>query len=688
MQCMSSRGRTSALWTVCALTVPGLALAQTADSSTVTTPATNLPPIVVEASRTGQGAEDLPSGVTVITAEQIRRAGVADTAQAIEKLGGLYVRRVNGNPMQAEVVMRGFSQNAHGRVLVLMDGQCLNQPDMQAPNWSLIPVEAIERIEILHGGQTALYGDYAVAGVINVITSGKGGDPLTSVSITAGSDDTFGAHLRKSGGLGEDTRYSADMDWQRSRGWRENSRYEIFDVRADVAHDWTERFSSSVGGFYNWGEYGMPGALTRQQMRDDPRQSLTRDDIARGDSWGVKLGAKGETLDWGTFSMDALWRRTARDAKFTSAWDSSLNEYELSSLMLTPKYQLDAEIANHRNVFTFGSDVTFDQMDYRKSGRTSGKWNADAELERTSGALYAHDEFFILETLALAAGARGEVMRTTVTGRGAWDDYSTWPATPRVSPLNGGKTDWQQAYDIALLFRPAKGQKYYVRGSTLFRYPFVDEIASYQGFGAPSMNTDLEPEYGWQLEAGLSLELFDTFTYDLRGYTLEMHDEIAWGNGRNVNLDKTRRYGLETGVRWSLEPWGTLGVSYQLIDAEFAAGANKGKTVPLVPMQVITLDGELAVAYGVSLLGAVRVCDSQYLGDDNANAGDKIPGYATFDVGIRYVPAFLDGFAVTATCDNVFDKTYATTGFWGWGGADSFYPANGRTWRVSASYEF
>jgi iron complex outermembrane receptor protein len=676
-------GNAPALLAVCAFTIPGLAPAEETN-----VPAA-LPPIIVEASRTGSRAEDLPSGVTVITSEQIERSGAQDTVQALEKLGGLHVRRINGNPMQAEVVMRGFSQNAHGRVLVLVDGQRLNMPDMQAPNWSQVPVGSVERIEILHGGQTALYGDYAVAGVINVITK-KGGDPVTAVAVTAGSDETFGAHIRKSGMLGEDTRYAADLDWQRSRGWRDNSRYEVFDLRANVEHNWTERFASSVGGFYNHGEYGMPGPLSWQQLRDNPKLSSTPDDKAKAGTWGVRLGSKGETLDWGTFSMDALFQQSLRDAKFFSAWSSDLNEYEVSTLALTPKYQLDSDIAGHRNSLTLGADITFDWLDYRKSDIPKDAWIADATLERTSGALYAHDQFFIIEDmLALALGARGQVMRTTADGRGKWDDWSTWPATVRTSPLSGGQTDWQWAYDAALLFRPIDELKTFARGSKLFRYPFVDEIASYQGFGAPSMNTDLKPERGYQLEAGLSLDLFDSLTYDLRYYYLEMKDEIAWGNNRNENLDKTRRHGIETGLRWTPEPWGSLGLTYHLVDAEFAAGANKGKTVPLVPMQVLSLDTEVNVAYGVSLLGAMRACDSQYLGDDNANAAGKIPGYATFDLGIRYAPAFLEGFSITAACANVFDTTHATTGFWGWGyGPDSFYPANGRTWRISASYAF
>ena len=682
MKHTSSRGRTSALWTVCALTLPGLAHAETLPE----TAAADLPPIIVEASRTGQGANELPAGVTVITAEQIQGAGAADTVQALERLGGLHVRKVNGNPMQAEVVMRGFSQNAHGRVLVLVDGQRLNQPDMQAPNWARVPVESVERIEILHGGQTALYGDYAVAGVINVITK-KGGDPVTIVSVSGGSDDTFAAHLHTSGNIAGDTRYSADADWQKSRGWRENSQYEIFDVRARVEHDWTERFLSSAGAFYNHGSYGMPGALSRQQMRDDPRQSLTPDDKASADTWGVTLGSRGETLDWGTLSLDLQWQRTDRNAKFFSMGND--NDYTISSLMLTPKYQLDKQLGPHRNVLTLGADFTYDQLEYYKTALPGDAMQADAQLERTGAALFAHNEFFILETLSLTLGARGEVMRTTADGRAAWTDYSTWPAATRLSPLTGGKTDWQDAFDAALLFRPTARQKYYARGSTLFRYPFVDEIANYQGFSQPGMSPDLDPEYGWQLEAGLSAEIIDDLTFDLRGYYLQMHDEIAWGSTANVNLDKTRRYGLETGLRWTPAHWGTLGITYQLIDAEFAAGDNKGNAVPLVPAQTLTLDGAINIAYGVSVFGAARFSSDQFLGDDNANAGDRMPGYATFDAGVRYAPAFLDGLSVTASCDNIFDTAYATTGFWGWGyGPDSFYPANGRTWRLSAAYAF
>lgn len=660
--------RTSVVLTACALFTPALR----GDTVTHQPPSTNFPPIIVQASRIGHAPDELAYGVKVITSEAIKESGAADVVQALEKSGGLYFRKLSGNPAQAEVVMRGFSQNAHGRVLVLVDGQRLNDPDMANPNWSRIPVDSIERIEVLHGAQTALYGNYAVAGVINIITK-KGDEPVTSVAVTGGSEDTYGTHLHRSGPLGDDTRYTADLDWRKSQGWRANSAYEVYDARVHLEHDWTERFASSLSAFYNWNDYGMPGALTRQQMRDDPRQSVTLRDHALQQTWGFNAGATGQTLEWGDLSLNLLGQRRLRDHEMFN-WGSE-GHTEINSLAVTPKYQLDKEVGGYRNLFTVGADLGADQLDYRLFPLPAGSLTSDACLKRLNGALYARDECFFTESLSLAFTARGEAVHTTMDGKSAG------------VKLDGRSTDWQYALDASLLFRPEEGQKYYLRGSTLYRYPFLDEIASYQGWG-PGFNSDLEAEKGWQIETGLSVKILDQVTYDLNIYHLNLRDEIAWAGTKNVNLDRTRRNGLETGLRWEPPKWGSIGLNYQLVDAEFASGRNEGNIIPLVPMNVLTLNGQLNVAYGFSLLGAMRAVSSQYLGDDNGNVADPLAGYVTVDVGARYAPTFLEGFSLLCTCDNVFDQRYATAGFWGFGWGDHYYPANGRTWKISASYRF
>jgi len=633
----------------------------------------------VEASRTGQGAAEIPSGVTVITAAAIRQQGIADTVQALEKLGGLYFRRVSGNPSQAEVAMRGFGENAHGRVLVLVDGQRLNEPDMAAPNWSRIPVQAIERIEILHGGQTALYGNYAVAGVINIITA-TGHDPMTSGSLTGGSDDTYGAHLRRAGSLGDDTRYAADLDWQKSRGYRENAQYETYDLRAHIEHDWTERFASSVGGFYNWGDYGMPGGLPRGEMYANPKHSDTPQDYARSESWGVSARSTGEFVDWGTLGMDVVFQRRVRQARFPASWAPSDARYAISTLMLSPKYVLDRELGGFGNRFTIGSDLGYDALDYTRKTLPTAAREGDAALKRFNAAGYARDECFLTEALSVVYGVRLEWMRTSVRGQ----DFGT--------RLGGSRADWQHAHELALLFRPEPWQKYFLRASALYRYPFMDEMAFYQGMDT-AFNSRLKPETGWQVELGASLDITDELTWDLRLYRLAMNNEIAYvydmttWTGQNENLDRTCRYGAEAAMRWSPAEWGSYGVAYNWVDARFSGGENRDNLVPLVPAHVLSADAEIQVAFGVSVFGAMRAVCSQYPGGDKENAARRMAGYALFDVGCKYKPGFLKGASVMFSCDNVFDKTYASSGFGGMGW-DYYYPANGRTWRLTASYEF
>ncbi len=89
--------------------------------------------------------------------------------------------------------MRGFGDASVTRVLVLVDGRRVNRPDLAGTNWLQVPVEDVERVEVVRGPASVLYGDHAVGGVINIITK-KGGEKL---SVTAsGMGGSFGSSTR------------------------------------------------------------------------------------------------------------------------------------------------------------------------------------------------------------------------------------------------------------------------------------------------------------------------------------------------------------------------------------------------------------------------------------------------------------------------------------------------------------
>ncbi|MEM5767534.1 MAG: TonB-dependent receptor plug domain-containing protein, partial [Bacillota bacterium] len=129
----------------------------------------NLDTVVVTATRTEESIKDVPASVTVITAEDMAKMNVQTVDQALRVAAGVFVNRGKGlTATTAAVSLRGFS--GQGQTLVLLDGQPLNHAYAGSVNWSSIPMQSIERIEVVKGSNSALYGSQAMGGVINIIT--------------------------------------------------------------------------------------------------------------------------------------------------------------------------------------------------------------------------------------------------------------------------------------------------------------------------------------------------------------------------------------------------------------------------------------------------------------------------------------------------------------------------------------
>ena len=169
--------------------------------------------IVVEASRVGRTAEELPMPVRVLDAKAIAESGARNLVDLLEKETSSLnlIRTGAGNPALAQVSLRGWGENGFGRVLVMVDGERLNFADMSAPLLSRIELGSISKVEILEGSGSVLYGDSASAGVINIVTEPDGYDEGGRVEVYGGSFETFGARASLHGGDREaDTKYWAN----------------------------------------------------------------------------------------------------------------------------------------------------------------------------------------------------------------------------------------------------------------------------------------------------------------------------------------------------------------------------------------------------------------------------------------------------------------------------------------------
>jgi iron complex outermembrane receptor protein len=136
--------------------------------------------VVVVATRVGEEIIRIPANVTVITSEDIERSTAKQITELLRREAGIMVTNTSGStPTGVTVEARGFNNGGGngGRTLVLVDGWKANEADSSNPDWALIPLDNIDRIEVVRGPATAIYGDSAVAAVINIITKRGIGRP-------------------------------------------------------------------------------------------------------------------------------------------------------------------------------------------------------------------------------------------------------------------------------------------------------------------------------------------------------------------------------------------------------------------------------------------------------------------------------------------------------------------------------
>lgn len=630
------------------------------------TPTAELGTVVVEASRLGQTKMEVPSHVEVISKSDIDASGAASTVELLEKRGNLFLRKLNGNPALAQVAMRGYGANSFGRVKVIVDGEVLNNPDMLAQELVRVPVRSVEKVEILHGPQTVLHGGNASAGVINIVSDADSYEKKSVVDVHGGSWGTVGTHLGTRGGFeSEGVTYFADLDYDRSDGWRDNSQYELWSLKGGVKQHFENGSWLGLKAFYADSLYGLPGGIMTGcasygvdygDWRPSARRASDNNTQARNSVYGLTLSGVGvldedRHLD-GSFSFR---RRTS-----TGYTDYTVYTYDWNLA-----YVDETAIAGFDNRFTLGTDLTLDTL--------TAEATAKNDYTRFSGELFAHEEFWFVESLSLFGGARGAWFNSRDTFTSAW--------TRRTDSVTKGAV----AGEAGVNWRPVEELKVFAKWSHLYHAPLADELFSY--YGVPNM--DLAPETGDDFQLGADWTFLNDFNFNVTYFHTELEDEIMYLNYANVNApDRTRRDGFETSLTWSRERVGSAGILYSFTDARFAAGDYKGNRLPLVPGQQLRLFGEYFLVDWLAVNGGYRFVGEQRYGSDFAGQSGMIPDYGIFDVGVRVLPTWgwAKGLTVACTVDNLFDKRYIDYGeyFDPW----YVYPAAGRSFLVTVRYEF
>ncbi len=626
----------------------------------------DVPTVVVSGARFAADPALAPIAATVITADDIRRAGSADVNEAIRKIGGVYGRQsFDGSPDFA-LDLRGFGTNSSQNLVVLVDGVRLSENELAGAVLSTIPVDSVERIEITRGGSSVLYGDGATGGVIQIFTkTGAARGVHGSALASWGRFHARDLRANLAAGIGQ---WSLDgsVGNQDSDNYRANSRFKQtnFNGGASYAYD-GGRAGIRVDSARQ--DSRLPGSLTEAQFQANPRQSLTPHDFGSLDSDRVTAFVE-HHIGTTEFATELSHREKTVKAAYEFNYGSgpflSRSTYDSRQNQFSPRVRKLDDINGMRNELVAGVDLI----------RWNRKTRADyslADASQSSKGMYVRDElrWDQAHNGRLAAGARHEVFDKDYV------DPLGMSSKPEHSSQAQNAWDLQASYD----FVPGFGM--HAKAGQSYRMPNADENSYRSSAGVLKAQTSHDLELGATLGDAVNQIALRLFRHQLQNEIF--FDPTVKGFGANTNLDPTRRQGLEIDGQAALSQELRVTGHLQHVEASFTGGPNAGREMVLVPRNVLTARLVWAPGNGQTAdIGTQYVATQRYGSDFSNSCSARMPSYTTLDA--RYARQ-VGAWELAVAGSNLTDRQYYSNAF---GCRSGIYPSDGRQLKLSARYAF
>lgn len=650
------------------------------------------PPMVVTATRM-EGLLSLPANVTVISAEEIKRSPSRTLPELLSEETGVSTTSLFSHGSRASVGIRGFGETATQNTLILLDGRRLNDIDLSSVNFSAIPFENIERIEIVRGSGAVLYGDGATGGVINIVTKDpRDAKSYGKLSVTGGSDDhreanAFMAFSNEQFGL------SANYNSSENDGYRDHNHFSQnsgqIDLRVPV---YEGEIYLKFGG--NQQNIELPGArmvdpsIGLNELSSDRKGSNTLDDWADEQVEYATIGYSAELNKRDSLVIDSGYRRKRQRSQFDYGFGfGAYSESAIRTLSLTPRLMLDREIGGYPVNWVLGIDLYIHEYNSNRSNfkRNVGQPIHTIDVDQKSIALYGQGAVSLSENTSLTAGWRTQKVRQK-----ARDQYdATAPGAAFGSEAaNFDETDREESFELGVKHLIADNWTAYGRAGRSARFGTVDELFEFNSM-FQQVFSELAPQISRGIEAGISFRngwLESTLSVFHQEITDEIHFNPA--TFQNVNLNDTRHQGVELSLEAQVNSSLTLKAGYTYLNAELTAGVNKGNEIPLVPMHTYSVSA-LADLPG-NTKGSVNwnyVSASLFANDLTNTFDKKVPAYQTVDLKLSKE---ISGLELILQVNNLFDEKYYNFGINSTATMGRFnaYPLPERTAYITASYRF
>lgn len=510
-----------------------------------------LPDVVVTSSRMERPIESTPGFISVIRASDLHRY-LSTVSESLAMAPGTNPHVYGSMGSLTWSSLRGSTSD---QVLALIDGVRMNNPQGAGFNLGSVPTASIERIEILRGGASALYGADAVGGVVNIITRRPADEPRNRAAFSFGSWMTWTASV----GRREKTDwvdYQVDFTHEQSEGdfdlgpyayedmggntikRMENNAYRGENLFLTLGWDAGDLHLELANDFH-FGTKEVPGLIAPEDMfTHAPTPEAEEEDIR--DVTYIKGNWKGFFLPDAQVSA-RIHSNLQRRSFFDNVFVMEENESEHTNHGLGAEFKWDYPVGSFHLV-SLAPEIRWEKID-----------STQLHLrERTTVSMFAQDELAILQN------------RITVVPALRYDYHNDFGGS--FSPRLG----------IAAL--PLTGLSVKANAGRSFRAPSFDDL--YWPADAWSHgNPDLKPETAWNFDVGSSYRFPDVGRIEVSGFYNIVDDLIQWaadsdGTWSPENVGQALMWGVESGISSRVSQFARAGISYTYLRTEDQSGTE------------------------------------------------------------------------------------------------------------------
>ncbi|MBW2011424.1 MAG: TonB-dependent receptor [Deltaproteobacteria bacterium] len=656
--------------------------------------------MVVTSTLTEKRKMDVPSNIAVITSQDIEAMNARTLPDVIKGIPGAYFTNASG--FEPRVSLRGTRLGMSEGAQVMLNGVPMSLGKFGYVDWDAIPIENIQRVEVVKGPLSSLYGGDAARGVINIVTKRSLEEIKGEISAIAGDYDD-----RRFSGLvyGSKNKFDYNLNVKKSDtdGYRKESSLDKLNFTGDIGY-WLAD-TSRIGLFFNVAdqEKYLAKKLTSEQMEEDRRQAS---DLSFTDTTDVISGINFK-INKSLFDVLSTVYYKNRDKNYENYLKATSTPYkeDLTEDVwgFNSHITYKQPIAQLGNKLTFGFDYDRDKIDVEKNkaeSKTPGvpytkpDPKATGDFTRETVGVFVQDELSILDNLTLTAGVRY--------------DYFAYDNNADYDFSEGGTYDYDEKPDfdklnprVGLNYRILEQLNFYASYNNAYRAPNLYDYYSTGSYSAKGGYT-LCPEKFTQYEAGFRWAYSKWLNLDVSVYQIDIDDMLDSyydedGNyAGKQNVGKVDIKGFETSISGSLIDRIRYKIAYSYIDARYgddtyARDADKNRVaiednrLAKWPYNTLNIDIDSTLLkrtnYDVQWHVGLRAQDEYKM--DNLNS-KEYKAYTLVDTKLVFNYKFFEAFAAV---DNLFDREYDGYAYVS-SGKDYYFPAPGRTWTAGLSYKF